>query len=234
MERLRDWMRKAGDMGGLAKLQLMIGLGAMGLVATAGVVGYTLLAGGDSEEAPIVEASPTPEATAPSAAAPSGAPLGDSFRMIIEKLDVDAPVATYGLDERSVPIVPTGADAAEVVAWYDFSARPGSGGNAVFAGHVTWNGDAVFKELNTLAEGDTVRLLDDRGGEVVYRVTQNFTVDPNDPESVKVMYPTEHDEATIITCGGEFFENDDPVAGGDYTRRVIIKAELVSISRAPV
>ncbi|HEV8573228.1 MAG TPA: class F sortase, partial [Dehalococcoidia bacterium] len=151
----------------------------------------------------------------------------------IEKLGVDAPVATYGLDERSVPIVPTGDDAAEVVAWYDFSARPGSGGNAVFAGHVTWNGDAVFKELETLAAGDTVRLRDDRGGEVVYRVTQNFTVDPNDPESVKVMYPTEQDEATIITCGGEFFENSDPVAGGDYTRRVIVKAELVSITPAP-
>lgn len=212
--------------------QGLMGLGGLGLLAAAGIGGYVLLSGGDEEEAPpAVEATQTVDATAPPAE--SGPPLDEVYRIIIEKLGVDAPVAPYGLDENAVPVVPTGPDAAQVVAWYDFSAKPGTGSNAVFAGHVTWNGDAVFRNLDKLQEGDIVKLRDNEGAEVVYRVKSNVTVDPNDPESVKVMYPTEKDEATIITCGGEYFENSDPVAGGDYTKRVIIKADLVSVTEAP-
>ena len=212
----------------------LMALGGLGLLAAAGIGGYVLLSGGggDGEEAPpAVEATQTVDATAPPAV--SGSPLNEVYRIIIEKAGVDAPVAPYGLDEDAVPVVPTGPDAAQVVAWYDFSAKPGTGSNAVFAGHVTWNGDAVFRNLDKLQEGDIVKLRDNEGAEVVYRVKSNVTVDPNDPESVKVMYPTEKDEATIITCGGEYFENNDPIAGGDYTKRVIIKADLVSITEAP-
>ena len=211
----------------------LLGLGGLGLLAAAGIGGYVLLSGGGDEETPpAVEATQTVDATAPPVE--SGPPLTEVYRMVIEKIGVDAPVAPYGLDEQAVPVVPTGPDAQEVVAWYDFSSKPGTGSNAVFAGHVTWNGDAVFKNLDKLQEGDTIRLRDNEGAEVVYRVKSNVTVDPNDPKSVEVMYPTEKDEATLITCGGTYFENDDPVAGGDYTHRVIIKAELVSVTEAPV
>jgi LPXTG-site transpeptidase (sortase) family protein len=210
----------------------LLGLGGLGLLAAAGIGGYVLLSGGDEEAPPAVQATPTVDVTAPPAE--SGPPLSEVYRMIIEKIGVDAPVATYGLDEQAVPVVPTGPDAQQVVAWYDFSAKPGTGSNSVFAGHVTWNGDAVFKKLDQLQAGDTIRLVDNEGAEVVYRVKSNVQVDPNDPKSVEVMYPTDKDEATLITCGGTYFENDDPVAGGDYTHRVIIKAELVSVTEAPV
>jgi len=220
-------------MKGIFGKRLLMGLGGLGLLAAVGIGGYVLLSGGDEgeESPPAVEATQTVDATAPPAE--SGPPLNEVYRMIIERIGVDAPVAPYGLDEQAVPIVPTGPDAQQVVAWYDFSAKPGTGSNAVFAGHVTWNGDAVFRNLNTLQEGDMVKLRDNQGAEVVYRVKSNVTVDPNDPESVEVMYPTEKDEATIITCGGEYFENNDPIAGGDYTKRVIIKADLVSVTEAP-
>jgi len=220
-------------MKGIFGKRLLMGLGGLGLLAAVGIGGYVLLSGGDEgeESPPAVEATQTVDATAPPAE--SGPPLNEVYRMIIERIGVDAPVAPYGLDEQAVPIVPTGPDAQQVVAWYDFSAKPGTGSNAVFAGHVTWNGDAVFRNLNTLQEGDMVKLRDNQGAEVVYRVKSNVTVDPNDPESVEVMYPTEKDEATIITCGGEYFENNDPIAGGDYTQRVIIKADLVSVTEAP-
>jgi LPXTG-site transpeptidase (sortase) family protein len=210
-----------------------MGLAGLGLLAAVGIGGYVLLSGGDEgeESPPAVEATQTVDATAPPAE--SGPPLNEVYRMIIEKIGVDAPVAPYGLDEQAVPLVPQGPDAAQVVAWYDFSAKPGTGSNAVFAGHVTWNGDAVFRNLNKLEQGDTIKLRDNQGAEVVYRVKSNVLVDPNDPESVKVMYPTDKDEATIITCGGEYFETNDPIAGGDYTGRVIIKAELVDVTEAP-
>jgi LPXTG-site transpeptidase (sortase) family protein len=220
-------------MKGIFGKRLLMGLGGLGLLAAVGIGGYVLLSGGDEgeESPPAVEATQTVDATAPPAE--SGPPLNEVYRMIIEKIGVDAPVAPYGLDEQAVPLVPQGPDAAQVVAWYDFSAKPGTGSNAVFAGHVTWNGDAVFRNLNKLEEGDTIKLRDNQGAEVVYRVKSNVLVDPNDPESVKVMYPTDKDEATIITCGGEYFETNDPIAGGDYTGRVIIKAELVDVTEAP-
>jgi len=89
----------------------------------------------------------------------------------------------------------------------------------------------VFYNLSALATGDLVRLRDDRGAEVVYQVTDNFQVDPRDPASVNVMLGTPNDVITIITCGGTFFSTGDPVAGGDYTARTIIRASLVSVTR---
>lgn len=158
-------------------------------------------------------------------------PLGDSgYTMVIEKIGVNAPVQTYGLDKNSVPIVPTGSDAAGIVAWYDFSARPGTGSNAVFAGHVTWNGRGVFYDLEDLKAGDIVRLKAADGTEVVYSVSAVFPVDPHDPDSLKVMHHTTTDVLTIITCSGKFSYNSDPVFGGEYDSRLIVRADLVSVT----
>jgi LPXTG-site transpeptidase (sortase) family protein len=150
--------------------------------------------------------------------------------MIIEKIGVDAPVATYGLDETYSPVEPTGVEAKTVVAWYNFSVRPGTKGNAVYGGHVTWNGSAVFKNLHKLAAGDLVKLRDERGAEVVYRVTSNQLIDPSVPDASKVILPTEENVITIFTCGGDFVDTNDPVFGGEYTHRLIIRAELVSVT----
>ncbi|MDO8616317.1 MAG: class F sortase [Dehalococcoidia bacterium] len=171
--------------------------------------------------------APTPS-PAPSAPAP---PLRDApFRLVIPKIAVDAAVLTYGLDANSVPEVPLNA---QEVAWYDFSARPGTGGNAVFAGHVTWNGAAVFYRLDELAAGDQVVLRGEDGTELAYTVTDTFLVDPNDPSSLSVMGATESDVITIITCGGTFFYTGDPVFNGDYTNRRIVRAGLAGISTPP-
>ncbi len=178
---------------------------------------------------PALTASPTSTPIVPPAA-----PLPEAgYRMVIDKIAVNAPVDVYGLDQNSVPEVPTGANAAEVVAWYNFSAKPGTGSNAVFAGHVTWNGRAVFYDLQTLQPGDVIRLVGTDGNELAYVVSANFAVDPGDPDSLKVMQPTATDVITLITCGGTFFETDDPVSGGDYTLRVIVRADLVQVEGTP-
>ena len=155
-------------------------------------------------------------------------PLGHSdYTMTIERLGVVAPVKTFGLDENAIPEVPlNGQD----VAWYDFSARPGTGSNAVFAGHVTWNGRAVFYELDKLEAGDTIRLTGPDGTEIVYRVTLKFSVDPDDPESLKVMYGTDRDVVTLITCTGTFTDTNDPVFGGEYSQRLVVRGELASVT----
>jgi LPXTG-site transpeptidase (sortase) family protein len=159
-------------------------------------------------------------------------PLGDSgYNIVIDKLGVSAPVTMYGMDENLVPKVPyTATD----VAWYEFSARPGTGGNAVFAGHVTWNGPAVFYDLDQLAAGDQVKLHGPDGTTIVYQVSDVFQVDPNDPDSRKVMWPTDEDVITIITCSGKFFNTSDPILGGDYTHRLIVRGDLISVDRPVV
>jgi len=170
-----------------------------------------------------------PDVLPPTATPPP--PLGDrDYTMVIEKIGVNAPVQTFGLDENSVPIVPTTGDAASIVAWYDFSARPGTGSNAVFAGHVTWNGRGVFYDLDKMDAGDIIRLKAADGTEVVYAVSAVFAVDPNDPDSLKVMQHTTSDVLTIITCSGTFSSNNDPVFGGAYDHRLVVRADLVSVT----
>ncbi len=93
---------------------------------------------------PIPNLSPSPT-TDPTPTQQPAPPLKDAlYRMIIDKIGVDAPVLTFGLDENAIPEIPT--DPWDV-AWYDFSAQPGTGSNAVFAGHVTWFGPGVFYDL---------------------------------------------------------------------------------------
>jgi LPXTG-site transpeptidase (sortase) family protein len=223
---------------GLSFLAFGLGLMTLGLLSLEGEAGpppppaVVIDLGVDDEFLRLLERPRAPTAS-PTPVIPAEPPLPESgYRMVIDKIGVNAPVDVYGLDENMVPVVPTGPDAREVVAWYSFSAKPGTGSNAVFAGHVTWNGRAVFYDLMTLQPGDVVRLVGTDGNELTYTVSANFAVDPNDPESLKVMSPTETDVITLITCGGTFFETDDPVAGGDYTLRVIVRADLTDVKTA--
>jgi LPXTG-site transpeptidase (sortase) family protein len=155
-------------------------------------------------------------------------PLGDQgMRIVIDKIGVNAPVDPYGLSDDGAPQVPYNG---EVVAWYQFTLPPGTGGNAVLAGHYTWNGDAVFKRLGELQVGDRVAIVGaDTGQELVYRVSSSEVVDPGDgAAAARAMGQTETDTLTLITCAGEHFVTDDPVFGGGYTKRQIVRAALVT------
>ncbi len=211
------------------------------LLAVAGATQFLGGGGGEPEEVVLATetaapATPTPLPVTPAPTSPPGPPqppLGDQpYRIQIEQIGVDAPVAAYGLDANQIPEVPTGAGAAQLVAWYDFSAKPGTGSNAVFAGHVTWSGRGVFYDLKTLSGGEKVRLVGDDGTTMVYTVTDVSQVDPNNPESLKVMSGTPNDVITIITCDGAYSENNDPVFGGEYSHRLVVRASLESITPA--
>lgn len=179
---------------------------------------------------PTQEPTATPEPEpGPGYAAPPP-PLRDQpYRMVIDKIGVNAGVFTYGLDANQVPEVPLNA---WDVAWYDFSAQPGTGSNAVFAAHVTWSGPAVFYHLDALLPGDEVTLVGDDGTRLTYTVTESYLVDPNDPASLQVMHGTDKDMITLITCGGSFFYTGDPVFGGDYTNRQIVRGVLQEVAEA--
>jgi LPXTG-site transpeptidase (sortase) family protein len=186
--------------------------------------------GGISERNVVVTPTPSPVPT-PSPAPVAAPPLKNApFRMVVERIGIDAPVNTYGLDAYGAPVVPLNA---YEVAWYDWSAPPGTGSNAVMAGHVTWSGQAVFYRLNTLVAGDTVRLIGEDGTELLYTVRDTYLVDPIDPDALQVMAPTPDDIITIITCDGSFYYTGDPVFRGDYTNRRVVQASLTSVRQAP-
>ena len=169
-------------------------------------------------------ASATPLSTTPANTAPIS-------RMVIEVIGVDAPVVVRGLDANAVP---EGPGPPDVVAWYDFSSRPGVGSNAVFAGHVDWTydgrpGPAVFWGLKDLKPGDTVRIFLEDGTQYDYAVTANFAVLYDDPKAVEVMGPTPRDAITLITCGGTWIRDTSLPLGGYYTHRIIVRAERVVV-----
>jgi sortase A len=221
-----------------------IALGVGGLTFVIGVVlviagSASLLNGGPHRAADpavldIGDTDRTPEAEAAAPTAVPTPPLGDAgYQFVIDKLGVEAPVQTFGLDENAIPKVPTGDNAADVVAWYNFSAKPGTGSNAVFAGHVTWWGPAVFYNLTSLAEGDAIKLRGQDGTELTYVVSSVFSIDATDPDAVQVMWASKEDVITIITCDGTFTHDpNDHVSGGSYNNRLVVRAALQSVALA--
>ncbi|MDP2948609.1 MAG: class F sortase [Chloroflexota bacterium] len=207
-----------------AAAAVLLALGIGGLVVNPSSGRVELPYRGDVE-AVLNRTSSAPVAPLP-ATPPSSAPIS---RMVIEAIGVDAAVVVRGLDAQAVPEEP---GAPDVVAWYDFSSRPGAGSNAVFAGHVDWTydgrpGPAVFWSLKDLKPGDIVRVLMEDGTQYDYAVTANFAVPYDDPKAVEVMGPTPNDVITLITCGGIWTPDLSLPLGGNYSHRIIVRAERV-------
>jgi LPXTG-site transpeptidase (sortase) family protein len=206
----------------LAFVWLLVG---GGLLAFAG---YQLMSPSDAGESWIY-ARPNFEAdgsvaVAGEAGVPVAPALGDQpYRLVIDKIGVDAPVAAYGLNADAVPEVPYEGG---LVAWYTFSSPPGGGDNAVFAGHVTWNGDAIFRHLGDLTVGDSIFIRSEDGGELIYEVSETTLVDPTSQAARQWMDPNGQNVITLITCGGERYETND-FFGAAYTQRQIVRAVLV-------
>lgn len=154
------------------------------------------------------------------------------FRIVIEALDVDADVVKLGMTPDKVPQVP---DTGAKVAWYEFTAKPGEGGNAVMAGHVRWAGDpGAFADLDELEEGDEIRLAWDDGRESVYEVVSSFEINPKRRDAVQVLAPIAEDVLTLITCSGTFVPDAESPLGGDFTRRIVVRARLVQPAVADI
>ena len=150
-------------------------------------------------------------------------------RIGIPSIGVDASIVVMGLDAENYPEVP---NAGDEVAWYTFSATPGRGSNAVFSGHVDWfywgnPAEGVFYHLRELEIGDQITLDLEDGSQLRYRVTGNVATAYDDPNVVDVMDPTSKDVLTLITCGGTWQKDYSNPIGGNYSHRVIVRAERV-------
>ncbi len=140
-------------------------------------------------------------------------------RLVIPKIQVDAPVVTLGVDGEGIMQSPAGPFE---VGWYDFSGQPGMGSNAVFSGHVDYAsvGPAVFWELRELTLGDVVEVSLADGTVYSYVVVSTAAYDAGDAPITEIVGPTAKDTVTIITCTGTF--NYDV---HQYSHRLVVRAE---------
>jgi LPXTG-site transpeptidase (sortase) family protein len=200
-----------------------------GLLVISGSL-YTYLArhgsSGPESSAVVPEAATyaTPEPVTPvptPTAVPSPEPSIPISRLKIPRLGVDAEVVVLGIDASGAMIDPSTPTA---VAWYDFSSRPGSQGNAVFAGHVDYAnyGPAVFFNLANLRTDDEVAVGLADGTILRYAVVSKETHRAADAPVQEIVGPTDNEVVTLITCGGRFDSRSR-----EYDQRVIVRARRV-------
>lgn len=173
----------------------------------------------------ITRPTPGPSPT-PSAQYPPGDPAPVE-RLIIEKAQIDAPVVEKGVDAAGVMQSP---DNAYDAAWYDFSAHPGFGDNAVFAGHVDYIhvGRAVFWYIKDLEPGDLIRVRLASGTTYSYAVTSKNQYDADTAPVDQIVGHTDKETVTLITCGGTFNS-----ATHQYDKRTVVRAERVLDTPVP-
>ncbi len=158
----------------------------------------------------------TPAATAtpmPAAPTPTAAPKATLF---IPTAGVSAPVVDVYLDGESWDVSQLAGNAGHLqgTAWFDEL------GNIVLAGHVEQpDGRAgIFARIENLNAGDPL-VLTLGGSERRYAVTEVKRVQPDD---LSVLYPTQTDIITLITCDSYDFLQDS------YQERVVVVAERVA------
>jgi LPXTG-site transpeptidase (sortase) family protein len=166
------------------------------------------------------QASLEPNSTA--APASSSVPLGaQPAALVIPRLGVQAPVEKKGIDSRNQMEAP---DRPFDVAWYPFTAQPGAGGNAVFAGHRDFAGvgPAVFWKLEQLAPGDSIQVGGADQRQLQYQVTQTWDYTLSNIPMASVLAQGGGDQITLITCSGSYSR-----ASG-YDHRLVVRARRVA------
>jgi len=114
------------------------------------------------------------------------------------------------------------------VAWYRYSAKPGSGSGAMLiTGH---NGgptlDGVFKRLGELAIGDEIVVERGDGMMLRYRVVENRVVNMEEAAigmaSMMRSAEPEWEGLNLITCTGQWVQS-----GQTFDHRVFLRAVLI-------
>jgi LPXTG-site transpeptidase (sortase) family protein len=191
------------------------------VVAFAVWCAWVIAGGGEQDDATVVGlASTVTTAPTPPPKPPQG-PIEPALpaRIVIPGIDVDAPVTVKGMTPDNMMQPP---DGPEDVAWYDFTARPGSGGNAVFSAHVDYHdyGPAVFARLKDLKQGDSVEVRLADATVYRYRVVLSVTYPAGDAPVDFIVGTTSRETITLITCTGSF-----DATTRQYSDRLIVRAE---------
>jgi len=147
---------------------------------------------------------------------------GGKLLMSMPSLGISAAISSVGFERDGR--TPATIDLPWAVGWYTFSDYPGSGGNAVFSGHVDWytGAPAVFGRLRAISAGDPVYMVLADGTPVVYAVERSYWVPADTSDISGIFGATNREAVTFITCGGTW-----NAVTHDYSHRLIVRAYRV-------
>lgn len=199
-----------------ALANLLIFLGAVLLLVTAGMIGYSEYEGqrvrADIVQAASATPAPTRDHELVEAAADLQLPALPVTRVVLPSIQVDTSVVES-------PIVNGEWQVPRFVAGHlEGTALPGQMSNVVLTGHLQslTNGN-VFADLERLRPGDAVSVYTE-GREWRYTVRDSKLVLPN---QVGVVGPTPDETLTLVTCAGTW----NPFTRM-YSHRIIVTATL--------
>ena len=140
-------------------------------------------------------------------------------RLEIPKLGINANIQYVGLNSGGEMGVPSnGSD----VAWFNLGTRPGKVGSAVIAGHLDdRNGrPAVFWDVDKLAAGDAVYVIDGNNNKKRFRVVSLEKYKTGTAPVERIFGANDGIYLNLITCGG-VWDN----AKNNYTERLVVFTE---------
>jgi len=145
--------------------------------------------------------------------------------LIIESLDITANILPMGILADGALDAPK---SAWDVGWYNQSALPGSGQDALLIdGHVNdaLNTPGVFYNIHTLAPDDTMQIERGDGTIYTYKVTQVEQKPIEQVDMAKMLRSVnpEVEGLNLITCGGEYDHERQT-----YQDRILVYAVRVS------
>ncbi|HET9780836.1 MAG TPA: class F sortase [Candidatus Dormibacteraeota bacterium] len=142
-----------------------------------------------------------------------------SWRVVISRIGLDAPIEPVGRDSQGAMQSPSSLD---TVGWFDSGPKPGQPGDAVLDGHFGLPAvPAVFRNLRALHPGDTIHVSwpDGRGAD--FRVSSTSTVPAGD-QPPGLFASSGPARLSLITCAGAWDQSHRT-----YTERLIITAEII-------
>jgi sortase A len=153
----------------------------------------------ESDMASLPEAVPKPKQPYPD----TGSVVG---MLAIPRLGMSTAVVE-GAEERELKLGPGHIPGTSL---------PGGGGNVAVAGHR----DTFFRPLRLIHKDDTINLITHER-EYQYKVVSTQIVEP---ENIQVLYPTDHETLTLVTCYPFDFVGPAP-------RRFIVRADCADCQR---
>lgn len=153
---------------------------------------------------------------------------GPVRRLAIPRFEVEAAIEVLSVTPTNE--MPTPVDGSYRAGWYTDFGQPGTGGNAVFTAHETWNHyQAPFFNLGKLEVGDAVLVDMADGRHLEFSVITNVRYDVNTIPMAAILWPPARgaDEwITLITCGGRIVY-DERTGYGEYLDRDVVTARRV-------